>query len=191
MSPLDAFNGCTKGEFKTTKGKLDWRIEGTELFFQPSNGLTDWMKNFLVIPIPVIWGGLFAFIPLGVWIDLRELKMILKSNKGITQVYGYSRGGWFAVLTALKLKIICATFGCPGIFWNPSNRLKSFLYHFVVHYENPSDIVCTVPIGYEHGANRKVLFGREYIKEVNSIEEAIDRDSGHSPEEYRFRLEGY
>jgi len=189
-TPLDAFNGCTKGDFNTTKGKVDWRVEGTELFFQPSHGLTDWMKNLLIFPIPVIWGGYLVFIPIGIALDIRELSKILKSVSGITHVYGYSRGGWEAVLSSMKLKVVCTTFGCPGVFWKPSKKVKSFLYHFVTHYENPDDIVCTVPIGYDHGPTVIKLYGRSYIQEVNGFDEALERDSGHSPSEYRFRLEG-
>lgn len=190
MTPLDRFNGCTKGLFNESKGKLSWKVEEDEIFFQPSKGLEDWMKNMLVFPVPIFWGGVFIFIPLGVALDLPVLAKVLKGCAGISHANGYSRGGWEAVLTALKLCIPCTTFGCPGVFWRPSRKVQAFLDANVTHYENPTDIVCTVPIGYSHSVNRIKLGGGVFSPPVDSMDELLSLNSGHSPAEYRFRLQG-
>lgn len=189
-TPFDYFNGCTKGEFTTSNGKLDWRIEDGVICFQPSNGLTDWLKNLLVFPVPILIRCYLVIVPLGLALDLPELFRILKAHPEIKRAAGYSRGGMEAVITALKLKTVCITFGCPNLFWRPSKKLKLFLYGYVTHFENESDVVTKVPFKYSKGANIRVLGGKEYQPCVDDVMDFVRRESGHSPGEYRFRLEG-
>jgi len=185
MTVLQKFLECNdKREYKTARGKLDWKKADNRLYFAPTDGTLDWIKNFLFLPLPAIINGVIYFIPFGAWLDLREIRKICRENDSVVEAVGYSRGGWAACLAGLILRVKVVTFGCPGVIWCPSKTAQSNLDKYVVHYENPHDIVCAVPPTYQHSKERRVLGGEFKY----TTEEAIPCITGHTPQEYAYRL---
>lgn len=95
MMYLDYFETVSNhSDYNTANGKLDWKRIGDILYWQESEGLEDWIKNFLFLPIPIRLGRLWVWLPLGSALDIHAMRKILKKNPDIKLVVGYSRGGW-------------------------------------------------------------------------------------------------
>lgn len=183
MKILDLFKECdNRKNYTTGKGGLDWKVVNNRLYFEPSDGVIDWVKNFMFIPFPTILSGRLYFIPFGAWLDIKEIRRICAEHDSVLETIGYSRGGWGAVYAALILGITAKTFGCPGLVFMPTMKAQATIDATVVHFENPDDIVCNVPPHYKHGKDRRVTNGT--VVQSGGLEWY----TGHSPQEYLQRL---
>lgn len=188
MSPLKTFREIRKGGYNRTRLGVDWKVVNKILLFEDSEGRTDWIFNFLsAFRIPWRLGGKWFLFPFGAWVMwlsvVGEVKRLVKAGE-VEAFGGYSQGGWFAADSSAMTGLPAVTFGCPRLgLGDPT------LFDKVTHYQNPSDIVTTVPSwGKTYGT--VVILGGEFRPKVNpDISDYVEMASGHSPDEYEQRLE--
>lgn len=181
---LDLFNECvTARGYNQTRGKVDWKIIGTTMFFRQSAESEDWVRNILsAIPVFAWIDHRWLIIPLGAWLGWREVRRIVKKNT-VDLFVGYSQGGWYASYGACEIWAKAITFGCPGLVMGDEKTADHF--EMVTHYETPVDCVARLPPWARKGKNIKVLT-RPATRPVGFSETVWM--TGHSAEEYRQRL---
>ncbi|MCL2381343.1 MAG: hypothetical protein FWC64_07080 [Treponema sp.] len=139
------------------------------LCFQGSNGLSDWLHNFLAIPKrmePYKDCGWFVHTGFArVWLSgndvvMEELRTYTERLSGFKVVFcGFSHGGPLAMLAAQNWNDItgtrceCVIFGSPKLAWGDNAQRILNNSMFLTNWINPADAVTTVPLhrwGFRH-----------------------------------------
>ena len=168
------FEACLKREYQETQNGGSWAFDRYDsslyLWFQHSNGITDWLNNFRAYAVPYremtpIWrchkGFLSVFKPL-----LPYLQPLIEDNE-IQRIctVGYSHGAALAVLCHeyiwyhrpdLRSSICGYGFGCPRVLYGcvPEALTQRWSHFYVIR--NQDDIVTHLPpriSGYCHVGN--------------------------------------
>lgn len=193
MSLLEKFNECNSDGWTTAGLDVQYKVVGDTLFFQPSHGSSDWRYNFKAArsvydnsDIPFVGHRGFNELWYSVRRDIEKLSF--------RKICGYSQGGALAVLAHENYyhrfgsePDVTWTFGCPPSIFEPTLELE-MRFSNVINWHNPRDIVYYAPmiLGYKHVGQCRTLHGNVKRPDDCGLIEWI---SGHSPDEYRQRLE--
>lgn len=199
----DLFSRCLSIRYTHAENSADYALEreGNTLYiyFQWSNGATDWLNNLDFPAKPykrmgrVVWFAHRGFLRVWKSIEAHIAPVIAdKSIKEIT-IIGYSHGAAIAVLCHeyvwfnrpdLRNRLCGYGFGCPRVFWglhtkNLNRRWKNFTV-----IRNTDDIVTHLP---------PVLFGFSHVGSMIKIGEKkkYSRVDAHRPENILAELERY
>jgi len=148
---------------------IDRVNETIYLCFQGSNGLSDWLHNFLAIPKhKEPYKGCGWFVHAGfarVWRSgndtvMEELRMFVGRMPGFKVVFcGFSHGGPLAKLAAQNWHHItgqrceCVTFGSPKLAWGDAAVRVLNNAMILTNWINRADAVTAVPLerwGFRH-----------------------------------------
>jgi len=139
------------------------------VLFQGSNGMSDWLHNFLAIPKrmePYADCGWFVHAGFArVWRSgndtiMQELRMFIKMFPDFKVIFGgFSHGGPLAMLAAQNWNHLtgqrcdCVIFGSPKLAWGAdAQRVLSNAMN-LTNWINPADAVTAVPLhrwGFRH-----------------------------------------
>lgn len=188
MSLKELFQECI-GDGWTTAGKdVQYKVVDRVLYFQCSNGKSDWRYNFKA------WGDVYKSSDIEfighkgfneLWESVRHEIEALAFDK----IVGYSQGGALAVrahenyLHRFGWQPMTYVFGCPPSIYAPSPELRKRFTH-VVNIHNANDIVHAAPqvLGYSH-------IGIDHRLSLKGVKRAGDWTllqwlSGHTPDQY-------
>ena len=185
MTVLELFRICkAPSDYKKTILNADWKIIDGVMYFQYTEGNSDWLYNFMsVIRFPWRLNKTWFLFPLGPLIMFLSLKKIIKSNKANLYV-GISQGGWFASYASALTGIPAITFGCPRLGIG-----KAKLFENVTHYQNENDIVPLLPPWAKLYGKIMVLENKYVPVNLDPLE-YIEYVTGHSFREYEANLKG-
>lgn len=194
------FSRCLNAAYTTVEnaGSFAYEKNGTHLtlFFEKSNGLTDW-KNNLDFPciayghMDTLWFCHRGFLK--VWLSILPYLYDTIHDPEIRTVTiaGYSHGAAIAALCheyvwfhrpALRKNIHGYGFGCPRFYWGifPRKKLKQRWENFTV-IRNGRDFVTHLP---------PALLGYRHIQKVHTIgsKNAYSPIDAHRPESYLAEL---
>jgi len=129
--------------------------------FQGSNGMTDWLHNFLFKPRRMeTYKGCGWFVHAGfarVWRSgsdtvMKELRKLHERLPGFKIVFcGFSHGGPLAMLAAKKWHHItgqrceCVTFGSPKLAWGDAARRVLSNAMILTNWVNRADAITALP----------------------------------------------
>jgi hypothetical protein len=185
MMKLDLYNECSRGGgYRKTWLGVSWKVVGDRMYFQPSKERIDWVLNLLCeIPVPLFLGKWFFIVPLGAALGWLSVRGIVKKHPVVAYI-GISQGGWWASYASAVTGLPAATFGCPNLFGGA--LWLGIGFDNVSHYETPRDIVARFPTWGSKGRNVYIL-NRHAVKPKGMPD--IEWETGHTPEEYRQRME--
>lgn len=172
MNLYALFNACLLVEYKkigkSTNYALIRKNQTLYVFFESSNGVTDW-KNNLDFPAKpyrrnckTVWFAHRGFIK--AWKEVEPIIASTICDRTIKQIIiaGYSHGGALAVLCHeyawfnrpdIRRNVFGFGFGAPRVFWGViSNELKLRWENFTV-IKNINDLVTRLPpatFGFKH-----------------------------------------
>jgi hypothetical protein len=179
MDLLNLFKKCLSANYTTVDNQGDYAIKqiGTKLylFFEWSDGATDWKNNFNFPAKPYKDMGKLWFCHRGflkVWKSIEPYvkDAIMKPTVKSVTIVGYSHGAAIATLCHeyvwfnrpdLRDKLVGYGFGAPRVFWGwfMSKELKERWANFHP-IRNINDIVTHVPPS---------LFGFRHVNDVITI----------------------
>jgi len=176
MKPWDLFNRIHRrdnyrhiGRALSYKFFIDRADSIIYLCFEGSNGLSDWLHNFLAIPKHMEpYKGCRWFVHAGfarVWRSgndaiMEELRMFSERLPRFKIVFcGFSHGAALAQLAAQNWHFLtgqicqCVTFGSPKLAWGAEAQRVLNAAMILTNWMNPADAVTLVPLrrwGYRH-----------------------------------------
>ena len=163
MTPMQLFEGCLSGQWKTAGRETKYHIERqgdtTYLFFSGSSSDINWRDNFTFPAVPykkqpVPWMAHSGFVR--AWKAARDqILSDIKTDK--VYIAGYSYGAAIAVLAHedLVFRGLCPrsfAFGGPRVLWLPRSAIRD-RFQDLTRYSVQVDIVTLVPPwawGYRH-----------------------------------------
>jgi len=175
------FIECNKSPWEQTPDEVTYKKVGRVLYFQCSDGMTDWIRNVKFWPSVFFLRGKKLIAPAGFiksWKSVRRLVEIMDGE--IDLAVGYSHGAVLACFASVLLKIPAIAFGPPRFIFN-----KRRLFSNCTVVKTPFDAVTFVPPFYSLPRKKKTLKGKA---ERNGLP-FLTWISGHSPQEYLQRLE--
>lgn len=191
MSLRELFDEVTGDGWTTSGLDVQYKVVGDTLYFQCSNGASDWRYNFMAAE-DVYKNSDIEFIGHKGFNELWESVRHDIEKLSFRRICGYSQGGALAVLAHENYyhrfgfePDVTITFGCPPSIKSPSDALRSRFSH-LVNWHNPRDIVYYAPM----------LIGYQHVGQCNVLRSSTKRPigcgllrwvSGHSPEEYKQR----
>lgn len=182
MSNLIHFKNLLSGGWTNTKDAVSYKIIGSVLCLESSNGTKDWIRNINVLPAIRRIGGIDMIIPAGMARAWDTLRPILEQST-ISFIAGYSHGGWLAAISSAHTGIPAVSFGCPGVAVMTKRNIHRFdKCTFISGYRDLFTIFQGI---YSHGLNQKILTGQTK-RDGESLSVWI---SGHSPDMYLQLLE--
>ena len=178
-------------------GSYHWVLDTTEkdekkltLYFEWSNGKTDWRNNFKFLAIPwkpykkqsTLWLCHRGFLKVWKSIEPYIVDDILNPDIKIIDIVGYSHGGALAQLCYEYVKfnrpdveVTGVGFGAPRVFWGIArDDVKTRFKGFKV-VRNGKDIVTHLP---------PAIFGYRHISEVVEIGESVGLIKDHLEDRY-------
>lgn len=192
MGLLEMFDIVSGEDWKTSGLDVQYKVRNETLYFQCSNGASDWRYNFMASE-DVYKNSDIEFIGHKGFNKLWDSVRHDIEKLSFRRICGYSQGGALAILAHENYfhrfgfePDVTITFGCPPSIKDPSLELSARFSH-VVNWHNPRDIVYYAPvlIGYQHVGQCNVL--RSPAKRPDDCN-LFRWLSGHSPEEYKQRL---
>jgi len=186
----ELFTNCLEGPWKIAGIDTQYKIFNKVLYFQCSNSLMDWKRNFdfPAIPYkdqPIKWCAHKGFV--WAWKLARQEILSDIENNPINMIVGYSHGAALAVLAHEDLwfnnkSIITYTFGGPRVVWMPNKKILS-RWNGLTRIKLNGDIVTNLPpwlLGYKHVGIEMKLGNKHFIPKAKY----------HEPEQYLNALEG-
>lgn len=207
MSLLSLYKSCLNAEYTTVENQGDYAIKRTGdtlyLFFEWSDGATDWKNNFNFPAKPYKDMGKLWFCHRGflkVWKSIEPYVAPAIKDETVKRVVivGYSHGASIAMLCheyvwysrpELRNRLVGYGFGCPRVYWGwfISKKMKQRWENFHV-IQNLNDVVTHVPpvaFGFRH-INKPLKIGD---KGEFALRKGIARVDAHRPENYVYSLE--
>lgn len=194
---LKKFIDCLAATYKTVENEGDFAVKrkGTTLsiFFEWSDGATDWKNNFCFPAKPYrdmknLWFCHRGFLK--VWKSIEPYLADKISNPNVKKIdiVGYSHGGAIAQLCYEYVKfnrqdveVTGVGFGSPRVYWGfASKAIKKRFEGFVI-VRNGNDIVTHLP---------PVIFGFRHLGKVLKVGKRKGLIKDHYPERYIEALEG-
>lgn len=189
MVLYDAFSECLSAEYNTVENAGDYAVkrEGDllKIFFEWSDGATDWLNNFNFPAKPYkrmehTWFCHRGFLK--VWKSIEPYIVEDISNPEIKriEIVGYSHGAAIALLcyeycifNRPDVAVEGIGFGCPRVFWGAvPQAVKDRFRNFTV-VRNGNDIVTHVPpacFGFHH------ISGMVKIGQTNPVKDHYDSE---------------
>lgn len=192
---LSKFNACTRAEYTHIENDASFAInrEGDKLtlYFEQSNGLTDWRNNFNFPAKPYrkmknLWFCHRGFLKVWKSIEPHVTKDICDLTVNKIDIIGYSHGGAIAQLCYEYVKfnrpdveVSGVGFGSPRVLWGFAGKtVKSRFKGFRV-IRNGNDLVTHLP---------PVFFGFRHVCEVVKVGKSEGLIKDHYPSRYRNAL---
>lgn len=198
MSLLQKFEKCLNPLYFHVEndGSYYHHRDGNKLyiFFECSNGKTDWKNNFDFPAQPYRdmkdkWYCHRGFLKVWKSIEPHLCDEILDLEVQYIEIVGYSHGGAIAQLCYEYVKfhrpdvhVTGFGFGAPRVFWGLATRAVRERFNGFVVVRNGRDIVTHLP---------PVAFGFWHICEVVKIGESVGLIKDHYPEKYIEALQEY
>ena len=193
------FTKCRQMQYTHTKGNVSYAVtrDGARLFlwFEQSNGITDWGRN-LNFPARAYKSGTFTWFChrgfLSAWKEIREhlSTAILDDSVREITIVGYSHGAAVALLCHeyvwymrqdLRARMQGVGFGCPRVVWGYLPQAMRVRWEHFLVVRNLDDIVTHLPpalLGYFHVSP---------ILEIGTSGQ-YSRVDAHRPEHYETEL---
>jgi hypothetical protein len=179
MDLLTLFENCTHGAWSNTRDFVTYKIVDRVIYFQCSKEDLDWWRNFFVVPTNLHIAGRKLATPAGFASAWKSIRGSL-DWANIDFAVGYSHGAVLAAYVSVLKNCQAVLFGCPRFILNGRKLFKNCLV-----VKNPGDIVTLLPPIYRLPEEVHTLSGDI---ESGSIKLML-LATGHSPAEYRQRLE--
>lgn len=198
---LESFKNCLAARYVHVENEASYYVmrritpdtTKLEIYFEWSNGATDWKNNFNFPAKPYrkmnnLWFCHRGFLKVWKSIEPYIMKDILDASVKEINIVGYSHGGAIAQLCYEYVKFnrpdVVVTglgFGAPRVFWGIASRAVKTRFEGFKVIRNDCDIVTHLP---------PVIFGFRHLCEVVKIgigsKGPID---DHRPESYIESLE--
>lgn len=199
---LNKFKKCTKltldNKYNHVENAASYCVEqngsNLDIYFEKSNGATDWKNNFAFIAKPYrdmknLWFCHRGFLKVWKSIEPHIANLILDPKIKTINIVGYSHGGAIAQLcyeyvkfNRPDVKVTGFGFGAPRVLWGfASKAVKERFKGFVV-VKNGEDIVTKMP---------PTVFGFRHLCEVLEVGISINGIEDHRAVNYVIGLEGY
>lgn len=190
------FKDCLNAKYTHVENDASFSVKrnrGTlKIFFEPSNGDTDWKNNFNFPAKPYrkmnnLWFCHRGFLKVWKSIEPYIVDEIMDPTVKKIEIVGYSHGAAVAILCYEYVKFNRPTievsgvgFGAPRVFWGFACKSVRERFNGFVVVRNGNDIVTHLP---------PLLFGFRHVGELRRIgkSEGLIRD--HYPEKYIEGLE--
>lgn len=207
MDLLNLYKKCLSAKYNTVENQGDYAIKqiGTKLYlyFEWSDGATDWKNNFDFPAKPYKDMGTTWFCHRGflkVWKSIEPYvkSAIMKPTVKSVTVVGYSHGAAIATLCHeyvwfnrpdLREKLDGYGFGAPKVFWGYMNEELKERWANFHPVRNLNDLVTCMP---------PALFGFRHVNDVIKIGKKdkfakknykLDCINAHMPENYIYSME--
>jgi hypothetical protein len=138
---------------------VNYSVLGNRLFLHESNGISDWIQNFMCFNIKIKTGSEYVKVDAGFYLTAMSIFHNLKENGNLTDnlsIWAYSHGAGASPLLALriydegfKLPQIKGNFEPPRCIYKPSKEIKKLCEDFQ-NFKQGVDIVTTVPWWLSH-----------------------------------------
>ena len=185
LKVYDLFNSVTSGPWIETDF-VQFKNEDGVLYFQCSNGIVDWIRNFDFPAVPYKRMETEYKVHAG-FLEAYQLVQRRDKRSTFTQSSDTLRRGscssLLAKITFRGRKVPTFVFGCPRVFYKPPQIVKDRTAH-AIRYTSKGDIVTKVPPFYHHVGQEVLLCGKTH-REEKSLLSYLSR---HSPSVYRQRL---
>lgn len=188
---LKKFFDCLNAKYATVENCGDFAIyregETLKLFFEWSDGATDWKNNFNFPAKPYrkmenMWFAHRGFLKVWKSIEPYVAEHIYNLKVSKIDIVGYSHGAAIALLCYEYVKynrpdveVTGVGFGCPRVVWGFARKKVKKRFEGFVVVRNGRDIVTHVP---------PLLFGFRHVGEVLRIGESVGQIKDHTPERY-------
>ncbi len=206
MDLLNLYKRCLSANYTTVENQGDYSIRqiGTKLylFFEWSDGATDWKNNFNFPAKPykdmgTTWHCHSGFLKVWKSIEPYVKDAIMRQTVKSVTIVGYSHGGAIAALCHeyvwfnrpdLRDKLVGYGFGAPRVFWgHMSAEMKERWANFHT-VRNLNDIVTHMPpklFGFTH-VNDVIEIGTKGDFEKKNYK--LDCVNAHMAENYLYSL---
>jgi hypothetical protein len=184
MKDIDVLNENCSAPYQNTRSKVSWGVVENRVQFQGSVEAEDWVRNFMVLPVPYRIKKVWIWVSLGMllaWLEIR--KRVLAS--GAKEGGAYSGGGPVCGLWSAETGYPATIFGSPRFLYKPTLKALK-LFENVRFIDAPFDIVTQVPPWGERGSRVYTLDTR-HVEKPDWMSWALFV-TGHSLEEYRQRM---
>lgn len=195
---LNKFLACIKAKYTTVENCGDFAVEREgdtlKIFFEKSDGATDWKNNFNFPAKPYrdmknMWFAHRGFLKVWKSIEPYIADKINDLTVSKIDIIGYSHGAAVALLCYEYVKfnrpdveVSGVGFGCPRVFWGFARKSVKKRFEGFVVVRNGKDIVTHVP---------PAVLGFRHVGEVLEIGESVGRIIDHIPAFYASALEEY
>ena len=186
---------CLSAKYTTVAHEGDFSVvrhgDALNIFFEWSDGATDWINNFTFPAKPYrdmknLWFCHSGFLKVGKAIEPHIAKDICDPTVKKIDIVGYSHGGAVAQLCYEYVKfnrpdveVTGVGFGAPRVFWGFAKKAVIDRLNGFVVVRNGNDIVTHLP---------PVLFGFRHVGEVKKIGKSAGLIKDHYPESYKLAL---
>ena len=191
------FSDCLAASYTTVENEGDFAVERRgktlTIYFEWSDGKTDWKHNFMFPVKPYrdmknLWFCHRGFLKVWKAIEPHLAEKICNRNITKIDIVGYSHGGAIAQLCYEYVKfnrpdveVTGVGFGAPRVFWGfASKEIKKRFEGFLV-IRNGKDLITHLP---------PVLFGFRHLGKVVKVGKSKGVIKDHYPERYLEVLEG-
>lgn len=194
-SLYEKFEKCLKVEYTHVENDGSFVIERVDdtlfLYFQPSNGDTDWKNNFDFPAKPYrdmknLWFCHRGFLKVWKSIEPYIADQINDPSVHKIDIVGYSHGGAMAALCYEYVKfnrpdveVTGVGFGAPRVFWGFAKKVVKERFKGFVVVRNGSDIVTHVP---------PAILGYRHLGDVLQVGEHVGWVKDHYSNQYRAAL---
>lgn len=188
---INKFRACQSARYTTVENDGDFCVERDgdtlRLFFEWSDGKTDWKNNFAFPAKPYrnmknLWFCHRGFLKVWKSIEPYLAQEIADPTVKIIEIVGYSHGGAIAQLCYEYVRFnrpyVYVTgygFGAPRVFWGPASKAVKRRFCGFVVVRNGRDIVTHLP---------PAIFGFRHMGEVWNIGKSEGPIKDHYPERY-------
>ena len=190
------FNDCLRAKYINVENDGSYAVkrdgEKLTIYFEGSNGLTDWWNNFQFPAKPYrnmenLWFCHRGFLKVWKSIEPYVASDILDVSITTIEVIGYSHGGAMAQLcyeyikfNRPDVKVTGFGFGSPRVMWGFACKAVMDRFAGFVIVRNGRDIVTHLP---------PVFLGFRHVTKVTKIGENKGPILDHFPSRYRKALE--
>lgn len=196
MSSLyEKFLCCRVVKYTTVENEGDFAVvrngDALTIFFEWSDGATDWVNNFTFPAKPYrdmtnVWFCHRGFLKVWKAIEPYIAGDISDESVKKIDIVGYSHGGAIAQLCYEYVKfnrpdveVTGVGFGAPRVFWGFAKKAVMERFKGFVVVRNGNDIVTHLP---------PVLFGFRHVGEVKKIGKSAGLIEDHYPKNYKQAL---
>ena len=190
------FNDCLRAKYINVENDGSYAVkrdgEKLTIYFEGSNGLTDWWNNFQFPAKPYrnmenLWFCHRGFLKVWKSIEPYVASDILDVSITTIEVVGYSHGGAMAQLCCEYIKfnrpdvkVTGFGFGSPRVMWGFACKAVMDRFAGFVIVRNGRDIVTHLP---------PVFLGFRHVTTVTKVGESKGPILDHFPSRYRKALE--
>lgn len=192
---LKKFEKCLSTKYKHVDNDASYSIvrngHTLHLYFEWSNGATDWRNNFDFPAKPYrdmknTWFCHRGFLKVWKSIEPHVADVIADPSVYTIDIVGYSHGGAIAQLcyeyvkfNRPDVKVEGVGFGAPRVFWGFASKKVMQRFEGFCVVRNGHDIVTHLP---------PVIFGFRHVGDVIHVGKSVGPIKDHYPEKYKEAL---